>query len=59
MSALSDLKRKPQPGVLSDKAQIVSILNSLTNDPFYTHLVSLFAKEFSIQMLHKLRNLRQ
>ena len=31
-----------------DKARIASILNSFKNDPFYTHLVSLFAKEFSI-----------
>ena len=33
---------------ISDKARIASILNSCKNDPFYTHLVSLFAKEFSI-----------
>ena len=32
----------------SDKARIASILNSFKNDPFYTHLVSLFAKQFSI-----------
>ena len=42
-----------------DKARIASILNSFKSDPFYTHLVSLFAKEFSIQMLYKPRNLRQ
>ena len=44
---------------LSDKARIESILNSFKSDPFYTHLVSLFAKEFSISMLHKPRNSRQ
>ena len=33
---------------ISDKARIASILNSFKNDLFYTHLVSLFAKEFSI-----------
>ena len=33
---------------ISDKARIASILDSFKNDPFYTHLVSLFAKEFSI-----------
>ena len=31
-----------------DKVRIASILNSFKHDPFYTHLVSLFAKEFSI-----------
>ena len=34
--------------IVSDKARIARILNGLKNDPFYTHLVSLFAKEFSI-----------
>ena len=34
--------------IISDKARIASILNGLKNNPFYTHLVSLFAKEFSI-----------
>ena len=33
---------------IADKARIVSVLNSLKNDPFYTHLVTLFTKEFSI-----------
>ena len=33
---------------MSDKARIARILNGLKNDSFYTHLVSLFAKEFSI-----------
>ena len=33
---------------ISDKARIASVLNSFKNDPFYTHLVSLFTKEFSI-----------
>ena len=33
---------------ISDKARIASVLNSLKNDPFYTHLVTLFTKEFSI-----------
>ena len=32
---------------ISDKARIASILNSFKNDPFYTHFVSGFAKEFS------------
>ena len=32
---------------ISDKARIASILNSFKNDPFYTHFVSVFAKEFS------------
>ena len=33
----------------SDKARIASILKYFKNDPFYTyHIVSLFAKEFSI-----------
>ena len=31
---------------ISDKARIASVLNSLKNDPFYTHLVTLFTKEF-------------
>ena len=26
---------------IADKAQIASVLNSLKNDPFYTHLVTL------------------
>ena len=33
---------------IADKARIASVLNSLKNDPFYTHLVTLFTKEFSI-----------
>ena len=33
---------------ISDKAQIASVLNSFKSDPFYTHLVTLFTKEFSI-----------
>ena len=33
---------------IADKARIVSVLNSLKNDPFYTHLVTLFTKEFSV-----------
>ena len=28
--------------------RIASVLNSFKNDPFYTHLVTLFTKEFSI-----------
>ena len=32
---------------ISDKARIASILNSFKNDPFYTHFVSVFVKEFS------------
>ena len=33
---------------ISDKARIASVLNNFKNDPFYTHLVTLFTKEFSI-----------
>ena len=33
---------------ISDEARIASILNGLKNNPFYTYLVSLFAKEFSM-----------
>ena len=33
---------------ISDKARIASVLNSFKNDPFYTHLVTLFTKEFWI-----------
>ena len=33
---------------IADKARIASVLNSLKNDPFYTHLVTLFTNEFSI-----------
>ena len=33
---------------IADKAKIASVLNSLKNYPFYTHLVTLFTKEFSI-----------
>ena len=33
---------------ISDKARIASVLNSLKNDPFYTYLVTLFTKKFSI-----------
>ena len=32
---------------IADKARTVSVLNSLENDPFYTHLVTLFTKDFS------------
>ena len=43
MSALSDIKREAQfERFIADKARIASVLNSLTNDPFYTHLVTLF-----------------
>ena len=31
---------------ISDKARIASVLNSFKNDPFYTHLGTLFTKEF-------------
>ena len=31
---------------ISDKARIASVLNSFKNDLFYTHLVTLFKKEF-------------
>ena len=31
---------------ISDKARIASVLNRFKNDPFYTHLVTLFTKEF-------------
>ena len=31
---------------ISDKARIASVLNSFKNDQFYTHLVTLFTKEF-------------
>ena len=49
MSALSDIKREaPAERFISDKARIASVLNSFKNDPFYTHLVTLFTKEFSI-----------
>ena len=44
---------------IADKARIASVLNSLKNDTFYTHLVTLFTKEFSIQMLYKPRKSRQ
>ena len=33
---------------IADKAQIARVLNSLKNNPFYPHLVTLFTKEFSI-----------
>ena len=33
---------------IADKARIAGVLNSLKNDPFYAHLVTLFTKEFSI-----------
>ena len=33
---------------ISDKARIASVLNSFKNDPFYTHLVTLFTKELLI-----------
>ena len=46
---LYQMKHEAQPSVLcSDKARIASILNSFENDPFYIHLVSLFAKELAI-----------
>ena len=44
---------------IPDKARIASVLNSFKNDPFYTHLVTLFTKEFSIWMLYKPRKSRQ
>ena len=44
---------------IADKARIASVLNSLKNDPFYAHLVTLFTKEFSIYMLYKPRKSRQ
>ena len=49
MSDLSDIKCEAQAArFIADKARIASVLNSLKNDPFYTHLVTLFTKEFSI-----------
>ena len=33
---------------IADKTRVASVLNSLKNDPFYTHLVTFFTKEFSI-----------
>ena len=33
---------------IADKARIASVLNSLKNDLFYTHLVTLFTKELSV-----------
>ena len=47
MSALSDIKCEAER-FITDKARIASVLNSLKNDPFYTHLFTLFTKEFSI-----------
>ena len=50
MSALSDIKRDAQPSALcfiSDKARIARVLNSLKKYLFYSHLVTLFTKEFS------------
>ena len=32
---------------ISDKARTASVLNGFKNDPFYTHLISLFTKNFS------------
>ena len=47
--ALSDIKREAQPSVLYlIKHELASVLNSLKNYPFYTHLVTLFTKEFSV-----------
>ena len=46
-SALSDIKRAAER-IISDKARIARILNGLKNDPFYTHLVTLLVKEFSM-----------
>ena len=46
-SALSDMRGAAER-FISDKARIVSVLNSFKNDPFYTHLVTLFTKEFSM-----------
>ena len=42
--------RRAAERFIADKARIarLSVLNSLKNDPFYTHLVTLFTKEFSI-----------
>ena len=45
MNVLSDVKRELQP--------------SFKIDPFYIHLVTLFTKEFLIQMLYKPRKTRQ
>ena len=53
-TALSDIKR-----FMSDQARIASTLNSFRNNPFYTHLASLFVKKVSKYILYKLRNLRQ
>ena len=33
---------------ISDKGRMVGVFNSFKNDPFYTHLVTLFTKDFSI-----------
>ena len=44
---------------IADKARIASVLNYLKNDPFYTHLVTIFTKVFSEQMLYKPRKSRQ
>ena len=38
---------------IADKTRVASVLNSLKNDPFYIHLVTLFTKEFSVWMLYK------
>ena len=32
---------------ISDKARTASVLDGFKNDPFYTHLISLFTKKFS------------
>ena len=59
MSALSHKMRGAAERFIADKARIAGILNSLKNGPFYTHLVTLFTKKFSIQMLYKPQKSRQ
>ena len=46
MSALSDISAAER--FISDKARIGGVLNSFKSDPFYTHLITLFTKGFSI-----------
>ena len=60
MSALPGTKTSgAAERIISDKARIARILNGLKNDPFYIHLVSLFAKEFSIWMLYTPKKSKQ
>ena len=48
MSVLSDIQCEAQGGCfMSGKAQIASAFSSF-NDSFYTHLVTLFMKEYLI-----------